>query len=333
MAETAGERGSLTVHLPRRAPDDTQTEDSGPRMGTVIDGRAIAERLKGLLREEMVRLALKPTLAVLSFGTDASRLYKQAQERQARELGIRTVEPPGGSCSPEISFEEIERIIRTWNDDPSVHGIFVHQPMPSQIDPQRVSGLIDPQKDVEGIHPQNSARRFFAKARIGSCTALAVMELIESTGMDLTGKEAVVVGHSEIVGRPVSMLLLDKLATTTICHIGTTKAGRLEEHVRRAEILVVAVGRPRVVPGSWIREGALVIDVGINVVEGHVVGDVDFEGARERSAFISPVPGGVGPVTVMMVMKNTIEAFKLQKGFLGHAEESPADGPASAANG
>jgi methylenetetrahydrofolate dehydrogenase (NADP+)/methenyltetrahydrofolate cyclohydrolase len=207
----------------------------------------------------------------------------------------------------------VENILRHWNQDPIVHGIFVHQPMPPQLDPQRISAIIDPRKDVEGIHPQNSARRFFAKARIGSCTALAVMELIESTGQDLTGKEAVVIGHSEIVGRPVSMLLLDKLATTTVCHVGTDKAGHLEEHVRRAEVLVVAVGRPQLIKGDWIKPGAIVIDVGINVVNGRVVGDVEFNAACQRAGWITPVPGGVGPVTVMMVMKNTVEAFKLQR--------------------
>jgi len=185
--------------------------------------------------------------------------------------------------------------------------------LPEQLDAQRISSLIDPRKDIEGIHPQNSARRFFAKARIGSCTALAVMELIESTGVNLEGKEAVVVGHSEIVGRPVSMLLLDKLATTTICHVATDQAGLLEDHVKRADVLVVAVGKPHVIKGEWIKKGAIVIDVGINVVDRRVVGDVEFEIARERAAFISPVPGGVGPVTVMMVMKNTVEAFKLQR--------------------
>ena len=185
--------------------------------------------------------------------------------------------------------------------------------MPAQIDAQRVSASIDPRKDVEGIHPQNSARRFFAKSRIGSCTALAVMELIESTGVDLTGKDAVVVGHSEIVGRPVTMLLLDKLATTTVCHVGTAKVGRLEEHVRRADVLVAAVGKPQFIKGAWIKPGAIVIDVGINVVGGRVVGDVEFEAAKERAGYISPVPGGVGPLTVMMVMKNTIEAYKLQQ--------------------
>ena len=285
------------------------TPVTSPAMATIIDGRAIAERLKRSLKEDLSRMAKRPTLAVLSFGTEPSKLYKHAQAERAKELGIALVDPPGGACAASVSFAEVERIIQAWNADPSVHGIFVHQPMPPQIDPQRISALIDPAKDVEGIHPQNSARRFFAKARIGSCTALAVMELIESTGIPLEGKEAVVVGHSEIVGRPVGMLLLDTLATTTVCHVATKN---LSDHVKRADVLVVAVGKPHLIKGEWIKPGAVVIDVGINVVGGRVVGDVEFEAAKVRAAFISPVPGGVGPVTVMMVMKNTVEAFKLQ---------------------
>ncbi|MDP3722555.1 MAG: bifunctional 5,10-methylenetetrahydrofolate dehydrogenase/5,10-methenyltetrahydrofolate cyclohydrolase [Candidatus Omnitrophota bacterium] len=283
-------------------------------MGVVLDGKAIAERIKEKLRQEVTALNSRPTLAILYFGTQASLLFKFAQEREASSLGI--------DIDPERIVDDVvpvtqgavERVIQQWNQDPSIHGIFVHQPMPPQIDAQRISALIDPRKDVEGIHPQNSARRFFAKARIGSCTALAVMELIDEalklSGESLEGKEAVVVGHSEIVGRPVGMLLLDRLATTTVCHIATKN---LEKHVKRADVLVVAVGRPRFIKGGWITPGAIVIDVGINVVEGRVVGDVEFEEAKERAAFISPVPGGVGPVTVMMVMKNTVEAFKLQQ--------------------
>ena len=283
-------------------------------MSAILDGKALAGRIKGQLKAQAASLpkGRSPTLAILYFDTATSLIYKRAQVTQALDLGIRIVE---NSCAlGATQQEDVERVIRRWNDDPSVHGIFVHQPMPSQINAQGVSAAIDPRKDVEGIHPQNSARRFFAKARIGSCTALAVMELIESTGVDLAGKDAVVVGHSEIVGRPVTMLLLDKLATTTVCHVGTAKAGRLEEHVRRADVLVVAVGKPQFIKGEWINPGAIVIDVGINVVGGRVVGDVEFEAAKARAAYISPVPGGVGPVTVMMVMKNTIEAYKLQQG-------------------
>ena len=275
----------------------------------ILDGRAISERLKRDLRRRIEPLSPKPTLAILSFSTPASVVYLRAQQAEAKALGIATAPT---SYATDVAQAAVDRLIQRWNEDPAIHGIFVHQPMPPQIDAQRVSSLIDPRKDIEGIHPQNSARRFFAKARIGSCTALAVMELIESTGVPLEGRDAVVVGHSEIVGRPVSMLLLDKLATTTICHVGTAKAGRLEEHVRRADVLVVAVGRAQFIKGVWIKPGAVVIDVGINVVNGRVVGDVEFETARQRAAFISPVPGGVGPVTVMMVMKNTVEAYGLQ---------------------
>ncbi len=279
---------------------------------TVLDGRALAKRICEELQEELSLLKNRraPALGILYFDTPASNVYVKAQKDVADSLGIQALPE---RCPTDVRQADVERIIQQWNNDPTRDGIFVHQPMPSQIDPQRISALIDPRKDIEGIHPQNSARRFFAKARIGSCTALAVMELIEATGMALAGKEAVVVGHSEIVGRPVSMLLLDKLATTTICHMATDEAGRLEEHVRRADVLVVAVGRPQFIKGAWIKPGAIIIDVGINVVGGRVVGDVEFEAAKERAAFITPVPGGVGPVTVMMVMKNTVEAFKLQQ--------------------
>ncbi len=286
----------------------------------VIDGRLIAGRIQQQLKKELAQLKSQPHLRVLYFDTPASRVYWKAQKFEAFCLGIQTGTPGDANdwkigsygCSWDASPELIETIIQFWNKDPQVHGIFVHQPMPKQIQAQRVSALIDPRKDVEGIHPQNSARRFFARSRIGSCTSLAVMELIESTGAALEGKEAVVVGHSDIVGRPVSMLLLDKLATTTVCHVGTDRAGQLEAHVRRADVLVVAVGRPHFIKGQWIKPGAIVIDVGINVREGKVVGDVEFDAACARAGFISPVPGGVGPVTVMMVMKNTLEAFKQQ---------------------
>lgn len=277
---------------------------------SILDGKQVARRIQQALARELALLPKPPTLAILSFSAPASEVYRKAQIAQAKMLGIQTREHV---ASLQASQQDVEKIIQAWNADSGIHGIFVHQPMPPQIDAQRISGVIDPSKDIEGIHPQHSARRFFAKARIGSCTALAVMELIESTGVDLEGKEAVVVGHSEIVGRPVSMLLLDKLATTTVCHVGTDRAGRLQEHVRRADVLVVAVGRPKFIKGDWIKPGSIVIDVGINVVGGHVVGDVEFEKASSRAKYITPVPGGVGPVTVMMVMKNTLEAYKLSK--------------------
>jgi len=276
----------------------------------VLDGRAIASRIREKLTAELKTIQEKPRLAILSFQSAASAMYQAAQVTQAKALGIETVQE---RFDDDATLSQVCGKIETWNRDPRVHGIFVHQPMPPQIDSETISTVIDPNKDVEGIHPSRSSRRFFGKARIGSCTALAVMELIEATGQPLTGKEAVVVGHSDIVGRPVGMLLLDKLATTTICHIGTAQAKKLEAHVRRAEVLVVAAGKPKLIQGGWIQPGAIVIDVGINVVDGKVVGDVAFEDAKARAGYITPVPGGVGPVTVMMVMKNAVEAFKLQQ--------------------
>jgi methylenetetrahydrofolate dehydrogenase (NADP+)/methenyltetrahydrofolate cyclohydrolase len=277
----------------------------------ILDGRQIARQLEEGLRRELAGMVQHPLLAILAFDSAASRIYKAAQTTLAASLGIDTRELV---CPMDVRDRTVEETVQRWNEDPTVHGIFVHQPLPPQIDAGWLSTLIDPRKDIEGIHPQHSARRFFARARIGSCTALAVMALIDATQQPLEGKEAVVIGHSEIVGRPVSMLLLDKLATTTVCHVGTDWAGRLQEHVQRAEVLVVAIGRPGYVKGAWIRSGAIVIDVGINVVGTQVVGDVEFEDAKQRAGYLSPVPGGVGPVTVMMVMKNTLEAFKLQHG-------------------
>ncbi|MBI4355843.1 MAG: bifunctional 5,10-methylenetetrahydrofolate dehydrogenase/5,10-methenyltetrahydrofolate cyclohydrolase [Candidatus Omnitrophica bacterium] len=278
----------------------------------VLDGKAIARQLNDELRAELSRLGVKPgqgprMATIYDAQNQASGRFSLAQRHYAEGLGL-TVEPM--ALRHDMSRDQVQQAIEQLNRNAAIHGIFVQNPLPQQIDPQWVSTLIDPRKDVEGIHPQNSIRRFFGKARIGSCTALAVMRLIEETKASLEGKEAVVVGHSEIVGRPVGMLLLDKLATTTICHVATQN---LRAHVERADILIVAVGQPRLIKGAWIKPGAIVIDVGINVVGNKVVGDVEFETASTRASFISPVPGGVGPVTVMMVMKNLVEAYKLQQ--------------------
>ncbi|MCK4249007.1 MAG: bifunctional 5,10-methylenetetrahydrofolate dehydrogenase/5,10-methenyltetrahydrofolate cyclohydrolase, partial [Candidatus Omnitrophica bacterium] len=169
---------------------------------------------------------------------------------------------------------------------------------------------ISPDKDAEGMHPENLGKVVLASGALAPCTPQAVMELIKASGIDLYGKEAVVVGHSEIVGKPVSLLLLEKLATTTVCHIGTGERGNLPDHVKRAEVLVVAVGVPGLVKGDWIKQGAVVIDVGINRVDGKIVGDVEFEAASQKAAFITPVPGGVGPLTVTMLLRNVIQSFK-----------------------
>jgi methylenetetrahydrofolate dehydrogenase (NADP+)/methenyltetrahydrofolate cyclohydrolase len=191
--------------------------------------------------------------------------------------------------------------------------MIIQMPLPQQIDYKKISQFILPEKDAEGMHPANIGKIVFGKARILPCTPAAVMELLNSTGIDLYGKEAVVVGHSEIVGKPLCLLLLEKFATVTVCHIGTSKAGKLEEHVRKAEILIVAVGKAGLIKGEWVKDGAIVIDVGINRVADKIVGDVEFEGAEKHASYITPVPGGVGPLTVTMLMRNLVEAARLQK--------------------
>ena len=239
----------------------------------------------------------------------AADLFVRSQQRAADALGIgyKLERLPG-----EITQAELIGRIRAWNEDSETTGVTIQFPLPSSIDAREISAILDPRKDVEGIHPQHIGQAMFGWSRIGTCTSLAIMELIAATGANLYGKEAVIVGNSELIGKPVSLLLLDKFCTTTVCHVATSERGRLSEHVKRAEILVVAVGRPHLVRGSWIRPGAIVIDVGTSLVDGKVVGDVEFDEAVKVADFITPVPGGVGPVVVATLMRNTVEAFKLQ---------------------
>jgi len=196
------------------------------------------------------------------------------------------------------------------NADAAVTAIILQLPVPKAIDAKKLSGMIAPLKDAEGMHPENLGRILLGNYRIGPCTAMAVMELLESTGEKLYGKEAVIVGHSEIVGKPLALMLLNKFATTTVCHIATGERGVLPEHVKRAEILVVAVGKAGIVKGDWVKDGAIVIDVGINRVGDKIVGDIEFEGASARASHITPVPGGVGPITTTILMRNVAELFK-----------------------
>ncbi len=284
-------------------------------MAKLLEGRPIAEKLKIQLREEIESLKIKfktiPALATIQVGENSqATIYLKSQKKLAKDLGVEFQEHLLSNATTE---SELINYIDKLNKDKKVTGILLQLPLPSQINSKNIPVHINPLKDVEGMHPENVGQALFGKMRIGSCTALAVMELIESTGVDLYGKEAVIVGHSEIVGKPVSLLLLDKFATTTTCHIATGQRGYLPTHVKRAEILVVAVGRPGIIQGEWVQEGAIVIDVGINRVGDKIVGDVEFQKAFERASYITPVPGGVGPVTVVMLMRNLVEAAKLQR--------------------
>jgi methylenetetrahydrofolate dehydrogenase (NADP+)/methenyltetrahydrofolate cyclohydrolase len=208
----------------------------------------------------------------------------------------------------------MEKTVRALNKDSSVTAVIIQQPLPEHLNSRKIVDLIDPFKDAEGVNPCNLGTLFYGDNVISPCTAAAVMELVLSTGVDLYGKEAVVVGHSRIVGKPLSLMLLNKMATVTVCHVATSDKGVLKDHIGRAEVLIVAVGKPHVIKGDWVREGAVVIDVGINKLGNDIVGDVEFDIASKRASFITPVPGGVGPLTTAMLMRNVIELHKIKLG-------------------
>ncbi|OIO40000.1 MAG: bifunctional 5,10-methylene-tetrahydrofolate dehydrogenase/5,10-methylene-tetrahydrofolate cyclohydrolase [Candidatus Omnitrophica bacterium CG1_02_49_10] len=281
----------------------------------LLEGKILAGGIKEDLTKEIEGLKAKygkaPKLCALQVGDNpSSAVYLKAQSNVSSKLGIdyeiKTL--PAG-----IKEEEFFSVIRELNADDSVNGIIIQLPLPKGIDSKKAVSLLDPLKDAEGMHPANLGKVLLGDLSIAPCTAMASFKLIESTGIDIYGKEAVVIGHSDIVGKPIALMLLNKFATTTVCHIATGEKGLLPEHVKRAEVLVVAVGRAGIVKGEWVKEGAVVIDIGINKIGDKIVGDVEFDAASERASYITPVPGGVGPLTVTMLMKNTVEAFKLQR--------------------
>ena len=278
----------------------------------IIDGKQVAGKLKEDIQAQISELKSKgitPKLIALQAGeNEASAVYTRQQKKNCENAGIeyelQTL--PASSGEKEI-IEHIQKL----NSDSTVTGIILQLPLPGGADAVKIQSEIAVEKDVEGVNPSNLGWITYGKPRLIPCTAAAVMKLIESTGTDLYGKEAVMVGHSDIVGKPVALLLVNKFATVSICHIGTGDRGLLPDYVKKAEILVVAVGKANLVKGDWIREGAIVIDVGINRVEGKITGDVEYGRAAEKAGWITPVPGGVGPVTNAMLIKNTVEAAKL----------------------
>ncbi|TAM35279.1 bifunctional 5,10-methylenetetrahydrofolate dehydrogenase/5,10-methenyltetrahydrofolate cyclohydrolase [bacterium] len=280
-------------------------------MAKLLEGKPLAEKIKEDIRKQAASLKNKPVLASIMVGENAgAAAYVKSQAKTAESLGI---EYRLQSLPQDTSESTLVELIRKFNSDSSVNGIIIQMPLPVNIDYKKISQFIEPGKDIEGMHPANIGRLLFGKAKLIPCTAASAMELINASGIDLYGKEAVIVGHSEIVGKPLALLLLDKFSTVTVCHIGTSKAGKLEEHVRRAEILIVAVGKAGLIKGEWVKEGSVVIDVGINRVADKIVGDVEFETAEKRASYITPVPGGVGPLTVTMLMRNLVEAAKSQQ--------------------
>jgi len=279
----------------------------------LLDGRSLAASLKEKIKAEIQGLKIKPKLVSVQMGENpASEVYLKSQRKNAENLGI---EYHLEKLDEKATEDQLIKVIDSLNNDKSVNGIIIQMPLPGHIDAKLISQYLSPIKDVEAVHPQNMGDIVFGNAKILPCTAASCMELLDSIeGIELYGKEACIVGHSEIVGKPLALLLLNKFVTTTVCHIATGKRGALPGFVKKAEILIVAVGKAGLIKGEWIKEGAIVIDVGINRVDGKLVGDVEFDKAQERAGYITPVPGGVGPLTVAILMRNLVEAYKLQCG-------------------
>jgi methylenetetrahydrofolate dehydrogenase (NADP+)/methenyltetrahydrofolate cyclohydrolase len=274
----------------------------------IIDGKALAANIEAQLVAARARLPFPVRLVSLRVGDHAAAaVYLRNQQRAAERVGI---ELRDDRLDADATESDLLRRIDTHARDAAIAGILVQRPLPSGIDARTVQAAIPAHKDVEGMHPANMGAILYREPLLAPCTALAAHYLVMQTLPDVRGAEAVVVGHSEIVGKPIAILLLHHLATVTVCHIGTRN---LREHTRAADILVVAVGKAGLVTGDMIKPGAVVIDIGINSKpEGGVCGDVDFKSAVEVAGAITPVPGGVGPVTVMMLLRNTLRAAGAQ---------------------
>jgi methylenetetrahydrofolate dehydrogenase (NADP+)/methenyltetrahydrofolate cyclohydrolase len=280
----------------------------------ILDGKVVAAKVQAAVAEGVAALRARgahPTLAVVLVGDDpASKVYVGGKRRACHAVGIEARDhlfPQG------LAEADLFALIRELNADRSVHGILVQLPLPSGIDEDRVIAAVDPAKDVDGFHPENLGRLLAGTPGVVPCTPAGVIEILDHYGVDLKGAEAVVVGRSRIVGKPLAQLLLGRHATVTMCH---TRTRDLAAHTQRAEVLAVAAGRPRVVTGDMVRPDAVVVDVGVNrLPDGKLAGDVDFATVSPRVRAITPVPGGVGPMTIAMLMRNTLDAARRQTGI------------------
>ena len=284
-------------------------------MAKIIDGKAVSAAVKEEVAAEAAKLkdehGLKVGLAVVIVGSDpASRVYVNNKKKACEAVGFRSTEY---ALDENTTQEQLLDLVNVLNNDKAVNGILVQLPLPKHIDEKAVINAISPEKDVDAFHPVNVGRIMIGDYAFLPCTPAGVMRLIESTGVDITGKQCVVIGRSNIVGKPQAMLLLQKNGTVTVCH---SRTKNLQEICLTADILVVAIGKAKFVTGDMIKEGAVVIDVGMDRDEnGKLCGDVDFESAEKVAGYITPVPGGVGPMTIAMLMKNTLTAAKQQSGI------------------
>lgn len=279
-------------------------------MAKILDGKAVSQRVKDDLKKETEKFVkdngFAPGLAVVIVGNDpASRVYVNSKKRACEEIGYYSEEH---ALCESTTEDELLNLVENLNNDDKIHGILVQLPLPKHINEETIINAINPKKDVDAFHPVNVGKIMIGNFDFLPCTPAGVMELIKESGISLEGKNCVVIGRSNIVGKPQAMLLLHKNATVTICH---SKTKNLKEIAQTADVLVVAVGRAQMITGDYIKEGAVVIDVGMNRLENKkLVGDVDFESASKKASYITPVPGGVGPMTIAMLMKNTLTAAK-----------------------
>ncbi|MBU1026349.1 MAG: bifunctional methylenetetrahydrofolate dehydrogenase/methenyltetrahydrofolate cyclohydrolase FolD [Candidatus Margulisbacteria bacterium] len=277
-------------------------------MGNIINGKEVSDKIRESMSAQIEEFKNKtgvvPRLEVVLVGEDpASQVYVRSKEKACAKLGM---ESKTHRLPESTKQEQLVDLVRTLNKDKKVHGILVQLPLPKGINATKVLDEISPEKDVDGLHPYNMGKLLKGEDPLFvSCTPQGIIELIKTTGVPIKGAEVVVVGRSNIVGKPVALLLLQQHATVTICHSRTKDLG---EVTRRADILIVSVGSPQIVKGDMIKKGAVVIDVGVNRLSDKLVGDVDFESAKEVASFITPVPRGVGPMTIAMLLKNTFLA-------------------------
>ena len=282
-------------------------------MSERIGGKIIAEEINLSVKKKIKEISSQdrsPKLVSLTVGeSEDADIYVNMQKKAAAFVGVNFVNL---RLENGITQENLFDLTRELNSDKSVTSVIVQKPLPDGFDHDRIVSSILPEKDAEGIHPYNLGKILRREADIVPCTPGAIMKILTVKNVNLFGKEVVIIGHSAIVGKPLSLMMLNEMATTTVCHIGTFEKGDLKAHARRADILVVAVGKAGLIKGDWIKEGAIVIDVGINKMDGKIVGDVMYPEVTKKAALITPVPGGVGPVTVSILMRNVLRSYMEQ---------------------